>query len=422
MRKVILTRLMLAVATIATNSARAADLPAQNELPDPLVMNDGRKVATPEQWRNERRAELIEMFQKYEYGHLPPKPEKFSATVERVNTNYFGGAATKSEVTLKYGPPDCPPLHVLLIVPNAKKPAPVFVCVNFNGNQAIFPDKEIALTQGWVGKAPGAVSNRMTEAGRGVEADAWAVERTIKRGYAFAGFHMADIEPDRTNATDGTRALYPQDDWGAVAAWAWGFHRVVDYLVTNPAIDPKKIAVMGHSRNGKAAMLAGALDERIAMVFPHQAGCGGTAPSRHTIGSGAAGFGDKVETVKIINAHFPHWFNEEFKTFVDSPEKLPLDQNELVALCAPRPVMFSTAAEDRWSNPPGQFEVLRSASKVYEFLGAGKLEAEKFPEIGKPSLDGALGFYYREGKHANTAEDWAVFLDFADKHFGLRRP
>ncbi len=418
---------MAAIATSAFGAGftGAVDVPEEVALPDPLVLQNGKKVESAEQWRNERRPELVEMFQKYVYGHLPPKPEKMSVTVERVNTNLFDGAATKSEVTLKYGPPDCPPLHLLLVVPNNKKPAPVFLCLNFHGNQAVLKDPDIALATGWQTGTihkNGIVNNHVTDEGRGVEESEWMVERTIKRGYAFATFHNVDIEPDRTNAMEGTRALYPQNDWGAIAAWAWGFHRAVDYLVTNPAIDAKRIAVMGHSRNGKATILAAALDERIAMAFPHQAGCGGTAPSRHTIGSGAAGFPDKVETIKRINTAFPHWFNAEFKKFLDTPEKLPLDQHELLALCAPRPVLYSTAAEDRWANPPGQFEMMKAAGPVYRLLGASGLESEKFPEVNQPSLGGTLGFYFRDGKHATTADDWAVFLDFADKHFGVRSP
>lgn len=416
---VMLTVASIALAACATKFPAVAELPPQPGLPDPLVTQSGKKVATAEQWRNERRPELAAMFQHYMYGHLPTAPEKMSAKVERVNPNYFGGAATKSEVTLKYGPPDCPPLHLLLITPNAKKPAPVFLCLNFHGNQAVLKDPDIALATGWQTGTihkEGVVSNHVTDAGRGVEESEWMVERTIKRGYAFATFHNADIEPDRTNAVEGTRALYPQCDWGAIAAWAWGFHRAVDYLVTNPNIDAKKIAIMGHSRNGKAALLAGALDERIAMVFPHQAGCGGTAPSRHTIGSAAAGYPDKVEAIKRINTSFPHWFNAEFKTFLDTPEKLPFDQHELLALCAPRPVLYSTAVDDRWANPPGQFEMMKAASPVYRLLGATGLDTENFPETNKPSLGGTLGYYHRDGKHATTAEDWAVFLDFADNH------
>jgi hypothetical protein len=179
----------------------------------------------------------------------------------------------------------------------------------------------------------------------------------------------------------------------------------VDYLVTDPDVDGRRIAAVGHSRNGKTALLAAAFDERIALAIPHQAGCGGTAPSRGKIG----------ESVQQINEGFPHWFNGEFKEFNEAPERLPFDQNALVALCAPRAVLFSNAEEDQWANPAGQFEVLRAADPVYRFLGAEGLGAERVPELGK-LLDSRLGYFIRKGKHAMTAEDWGVFLDFADKN------
>src|SRR5207253_6643365 len=165
---------------------------------------------------------------------------------------------------------------------------------------------------------------------------------------------------------EGIRPFLPQSKADAAAgrstatimAWAWGVSRVVDYLVSNRDIDAKRIAVVGHSRLGKAAIVAAAFDERIALAIPHQAGCGGTAPSRGKVG----------ESVTRINTSFPHWFDAEFKNFNDQPERLPFDQNCLVALVAPRPVLFCNATEDTWANPQGQFDVLRAADPVYRLL------------------------------------------------------
>jgi hypothetical protein len=143
------------------------------------------------------------------------------------------------------------------------------------------------------------------------------------------------------------------------------------------------------------------------MAFPHQAGCGGTAPSRGKVG----------ESVKAINDRFPHWFNGEFKTFNSATEQLPFDQHELVALCAPRPVLFSCAEGDQWSNPAGQFEVLQGANPVYQLLGAKGLTATTVPPFGQLADGGRLGYYIREGRHSMTADDWRVFLNFADKQW-----
>src|SRR5205085_5634423 len=142
--------------------------------------------------------------------------------------------------------------------------------------------------------------------------------------------------------------------------WAWGCHRAVDYLLTDKGIDGKRLAVVGHSRLGKTALLAGAFDDRIAVVIPHQSGCGGAGPSRTK--------NPKAETVKRINTSFPHWFCDNFKQFNDDPSKLPFDQHGLVALVAPRPVLFSNAVEDQWANPDGQFDVLKAADPVYRLL------------------------------------------------------
>jgi len=165
-------------------------------------------------------------------------------------------------------------------------------------------------------------------------------------------------------------------------------------------------------RNGKAALVAAAFDERIAMAFAHQAGTGGSAPSRSTVG----------ESVRVINTKFPHWFNGAFKEFNDSPEKLPFDQNCLLALCAPRPVLFSAADEDQWANPAGQLQILKSASAVYEFLGVKGLDPSVRLEVapvqtGSPA--GRLGFFMRHGKHSMLPEDWHAFLAFADAQWGL---
>ena len=167
--------------------------------------------------------------------------------------------------------------------------------------------------------------------------------------------------------------------------------------------------------------MAAAFDERIALAIPHQAGCGGSAPSRARIAIGRA-FNTldtpktkPPETVFNINDKFPHWFNARFKEFNDHPDRLPFDQHCLVALCAPRPVLFTNGRADTWINPAGQFEVLRAAAPVYRFLGAGDFNATELPPDGR-LLDGTLGYFLRPGAHSLTPQDWKAFLDFADRH------
>ena len=401
----------------ADNFPPVAELPANANLPDPLVMLDGRRVKTKEEWFAKRRPELKSLFQYYMYGYAPPAPEKIEAKAERVDPKFFGGKATKQELTISFGPPGTPPIHLLMVTPNHRqRPAPAFVGINFCGNHTLVADKSVALPEVWMPQyCPGCVDNRATDAGRGAQIDVWNLEGSIDRGYAVATFYSGDVDPDKPDFTDGVHPHYlkpgqkepGKHDWGTIAAWAWGVSRAVDYLVTDKEIDAKRIAVVGHSRLGKTALLAAAMDERIAMVIPLQAGCGGTAPSRGKIG----------EPVKRINDVFPHWFNDEFPSFNEQVEKLPFDQNCLVALVAPRPVLFANAVEDEWANPAGQFDVLKAADPVYRFLGAGGLDAKQMPENGK-LVDSTLGYFIRPGKHSMALVDWQAFWNFADKHFG----
>jgi hypothetical protein len=236
------------------------------------------------------------------------------------------------------------------------------------------------------------------------------VEQIIDRGYAFATFHSCDVKPDRPRAEEGiARYLPAQDehgrayDWATLRIWAWAASRVLDYLHTDAAVDARRCAVVGHSRMGKAALLAAAFDPRFALALVLQAGCGGSAPSRSSVG----------ESVRQINLGFPHWFNAEFKRFGAEPARLPFDQHCLAALLAPRPLLFANAQEDTWANPLGQLAVLRAAEPVYQLLAAEGLAPLELPALGELG-GGRLGYFLRGGTHSMTAEDWAAFLRFAD--------
>ena len=407
---------------------KPADLPVNTSLPDPLVMLDGRKVTSREMWFKERRPELIRLFQYYMYGQLPPKPKTLSSEVERVDAAAFDGNATLSEVTLKFGLAEAPTIHLMTVVPNNRtKPAPVVLAINYFGNHTLVHDKKVRLADNWMPeRGAGVVSNRATEVSRGSWADIWRIEDLIARGYALATFYNGDVDPDTANQR-GLQKYFrhedPADDCGSIGAWAWGLQRAVDHLVTEASIDQRRIIVTGHSRMGKAALLAAAFDERIALAIPHQAGCGGSAPSRariaienpyNTLDTART---KPPETVADINDKFPHWFNARFKEFNKRPEKLPFDQNCLVALCAPRPVLFTNGRADTWINPAGQFQVLRDAAPAYRLLNAGDFNAEALPADGQ-LIGGTLGYYLRPGAHSLLKEDWKVFLDFADKHLG----
>jgi hypothetical protein len=406
------------VAMLVASPIPAADfpppdqLPEHNDLPNPLVTFGGKTVSTVEEWEKVRKPELKELFQHYMYGHLPPAPTNESFVVLHEDKAAFGGKAMLREVEIRFdlfGKSNPLPIRLLLVLPNDRKgPVPVFVGPNFTGNYALVTDPKVKLPDAWVmSRDVGAVKNRATDSGRGSATKVWDFEQTVAKGYAVATFYCGDVQPDRPNEKEGMRAILPAgSDTETIATWAWGVHRCVDYLVQCPDVDAKKIAVVGHSRLGKTALLAGAFDDRIAVVMPHQAGCGGTGPSRHD--------DPKAESVKRINTSFPHWFCTNFKEFNDATAKLPFDQNCLVALCAPRPVLLTNATEDEWANPKGQFAVLKAAEPVYKLYGVEGLKADAFPEVGM-LVDSRLGYWIRTGKHSMTPEDWTAFLAYGGK-------
>jgi dienelactone hydrolase len=404
--------LVLFGALLVTLPASSADfpppdkLPSRPGLPDPTVKFDDTKTTNKAEWESQRRPELKQLFEHYMYGRYPAKPEKLSARVLFEDAKALDGKGTLREVEIRFDKPDWPKLYLLIAVPNGKTPAACFVGPNFGGNHLILADDRIHIPESWVpANGPGVTGNKATEAGRGKQPATWPLAEVVGRGYAVATFYCGDIQPDRPNVAEGLRKVLPMtrgsdaaDATATIMSWAWGIHRAVDFLTTDKSIDAKRIAVVGHSRLGKTALLAGAFDDRIAVVIPHQAGCGGTAPSRQN--------DPKAESVARINKSFPHWFCDNFKAFGDDPTKLPFDQNCLVALCAPRPVLFTNAAEDRWANPSGQFEVLKAANPAYKLYGYDGLTAQTMPSADDPLIDSRLGYWIRAGQHSMLPADW----------------
>lgn len=402
-----------------------ADLPANPQPPDLLTMLNGDRIASKADWENKRAPELRLLVQHYEYGVMPPKPARLEAKLIREDKQALGGKGTLREFDVRCTSPDAR-IHLMVVVPNARqKPAPCFLGLNFSGNYALLDDPQIQMPQGYVSdKYAGAPANRAGEAGRGKQIETWAIAQSIDRGYAVASFYNGDVISDKADlAREQLKGFVPPgknpDDPDApatIVTWAWGFSRMIDHLVTDPDIDPKRIAVVGHSRNGKTALLAAAMDARIALAIPSQAGCGGTAPCRMepALAELQANRRPTAETVAVINQSFPHWFCGNFKQFNNAVEKLPFDQHALIALCAPRPVLVSNATEDLWANPAGQFQMLRAADPVYRLASGEGCDAKEMPRVGE-LLNSRLGYYIRAGKHSMTTEDWKVWLDYADK-------
>jgi hypothetical protein len=390
-------------------------------LPDPLVMQDGAKVKDADTWRTKRRPELLELFRTTVYGKSPGRPSGMVCNAFDEDAKTLGGKATRKQVTIFLaGKEDGPSMDLLLYLPNAQKgqPVPAFLILNFGGNQTVNADPAIRLSKVWMREGKGVADNRATEQSRGNASDGYPIDAILDRGYGFATIYYGDIDPDFDDgfkngvhpAFDRFEGERPGDAWGSIAAWAWGLSRALDYLETEPAVDAKRVAVLGHSRLGKTALWAGAEDERFALVISNDSGCGGAALNRRCFG----------ETVARINKSFPHWFCDNFNKYNDKESELPIDQHELIALMAPRPVYVASADADLWADPRGEFLAARNAGPVYRLLGLKGLEVEEMPPLDTPVQTGCIGYHVRTGGHALTAYDWQQYLNFADKHLAKK--
>jgi len=386
-------------------------------LPDPLIKLDGTAVDTADQWQ-ERRAELVKLFEEQVYGRAPVGAlEGMRFETRTTIEGFLGGKATLNEVRVWFsGKDEDPWMDILLVVPNRAADAPVgcFLGLNFGGNHTVHADPRITLSPSWMRPKERLVKDhRALEAGRGASAGRWPVEAIIDRGYALATIYYGDIDPDYDDGFEnGVHALFDskpaEDEWGSIATWAWGLSRALDYLQTDGRIDAYRVAVLGHSRLGKTSLWAGATDPRFGLVISNDSGCGGAALSRRAFG----------ETVKRINTSFPHWFCDNFQAYNDKEDDLPVDQHELIALMAPRPVYVASATGDEWADPKGEFLSAKLAEPVYEILGhKDALGVDQQPEPDHPVGD-RIGYHLRTGKHDLTLYDWERYMDFADRHFG----
>ncbi len=418
---------ILALSCLAAFVAGSGDLRGQEanydeskvpayELPELLKFEDGTPVRTAEQWPKRRR-ELLDLFAEHVYGHTPEKAEstRLKVDVTLAVTDFLGGKASMKEVRLSFPDmADGPALHLLVIAPKKAmgEPVPAFLGLNFRGNHTIHPDTRITLSESWM--RPDAdgrvVDHRATEKSRGASAGRWPVEMIVDRGYALATMYYGDIDPDFDDGFEnGIHAVFgapKENEWGSIGAWAWGLSRALDYLELDAQIDGSRVAVLGHSRLGKTSLWAGARDERFAMVISNDSGCGGAALSRREFG----------ETVRRINTSFPHWFNDRFPAYNDNLASLPVDQHQLIALMAPRPVCVASAVEDEWADPRGEFLSAKLAGPAWELFGKEGVGVEEMPAVDKP-VGETISYHIRTGKHDVTDFDWKRYLDFADRHF-----
>ena len=361
-------------------------------LPDPLQTEAGG-ISTREHW-TKRRTEIRELFRQHVYGRSPGPPEQLTFEPLETDSAAMGGAATLKRVAVvarNRGREHR--FELTLFLPNAVHgPARVFLLLN---------------------NRP--VSN--TDPTRKERSGFWPAEDVIARGYGIAAVQNNQIAPDdRHTFRDGAMRLFetdvteprPDDAWGALAAWAWGASRAMDYFVTDPRVSAAHVALVGHSRGGKAALWAGAEDERFALVVSNESGEGGAALTRRNYG----------ETLARITKTFPHWFAASYNRFVGREQTLPVDQHMLLALIAPRALYVASAAEDLWADPRGEFLSQVHASPVYALFGHPELREQEMPPVDRPLVAGPRGYHVRTGTHNLTPFDWTCFMDFADKVWG----
>jgi len=327
-------------------------------LPDPFVYEDGSPVTHPGAWPHRRRA-LLERLVEIEYGGLPPVPSRLE--LECLDTSQprrFGAGTRDTRYRLVHGEAPACQFHLDLLRPATEAAAPVILtgdgCWRY-------------------------VSDALRRA-------------ILDRGWALASFNRTEIAADlpETCRDHGLYRAHPEGGFGAIAAWAWGYHRALDALERVEGIDAARVVITGHSRGGKTVLLAGATDERIALTAPNASGCGGTGSFRYQ--------GPGCESLQQITTRFPHWFGPDFPAYAGREIELGFDQHALIGAVAPRPFLNTSAWGDTWANPRGTWQNLRAAREIYRFLGV--------PE--------RLGWFFRPGRHDHAHEDWIRLLEFAE--------
>jgi hypothetical protein len=382
-------------------------------LPNPLVMSDGRPVRDAQTWLTRRRPEILALFQSEVYGKAPGRPVDESFEVFDNDPHALGGKAVRKQISVHLGAVEnAPKIDILLYLPaKAVKPVPVFLCFSFYPLQRVMDDPGIRLQDEWDRY------HQIHHPGRMRQKSPWfQIEETLDRGYGFAAIYYQQIDPDFAGALRyGVRSAYLEpgqsdvrpDQWGTIAAWAWGASRAMDYLQTDPQVDHGRIAIMGHSRLGKTALWVGATDERFALVFPCSSGRGGASLARRNFG----------ESVGDLNQHYAYQFCDNYCKYGRHVTDLPVDTHELIGLVAPRPIYLATASLDLHSDPRGEFDAAVAAGPIYRLLGKQDLGTDVMPPVDTPIMLGDIGFHCRAGRHEVTAWDWKQILAFADRKF-----
>lgn len=358
-------------------------------LPDVLKANNGSVVKSKKEWEQLRRPEVLNLFEDNVYGQLPKDFDSIRFKVIHQDAQAINGSATLKEVAITvYRNRHSVAIDLTLFTPNRNVPAPAFLLINNRGKENTDPTRK-------------------------TKSEFWPVEMAIDSGYAMAAIHVSDLAPDNKDSfMNGVLRLYPEqlkaaNGMRAIGAWAWGASRVMDYFLQDKNINASQVAIIGHSRGGKASLWTSAQDQRFAMCVSNNSGNTGAALSRRKFG----------ETVEVINNGFPHWFTTNYKRYNNNEDSLPVDQHMLIALTAPRPLYATNATEDLWADPKGTYLALKNAEPVYALYRLRSMLPDGMPAMNTPIIDLPLAYHLRQGIHNLTAYDWQQFISFANKCF-----
>lgn len=397
------------VAGIAVNYDEA--LTGTYTLPDPLVLADGTPVRDAKTWTATRRPEIVRLLEEQQFGRSPGRPADLRFEVFDQGTPAMNGTAIRRQVTIVFSSgPGAPTADLLVYLPaNARGPVPLLLTINFSANSAVVDDPGIRPGTVWDREKKVRVPATPRPQGR------IDIAPFLAQGIGVAMMYYGDIEPDvaeglphgiRKHFLKPGQAQPAPDEWGTIAAWAWGLSRAMDYLETDSAVDARRVAIMGVSRLGKTVLWAGARDTRFAMVIASCSGESGAALSRRTYG----------ETVKHMTVRYGYQFAANYARYGDRVETLPVDGHMLVASIAPRPLLLQTGDTDFWSDPKGEFLAAVAAGPVYTLLGANALGTSEMPTAGTPIFQ-TLGYVMHAGGHGTMPSDWPLFLQFMRMHF-----
>ncbi|HUS00654.1 MAG TPA: hypothetical protein VMY77_02950 [Chitinophagaceae bacterium] len=402
-------------------------------LPDLLVADNGKVINTSKEWETIQRPAILKKFTKNVYGKVPGKPKDIHFKTTYLNNNALNGKATRKEITIYFKKGEKgPSMNVLLYLPNnVKSRVPVFIGLNFTGNHSTQFDSTITITDSWkrINASNTAVLKnewpyrsgfkrviRNKKAIRGEEVHRWPIEEIIDNGYGVATAYYEDLEPDHPEGwQSGVRSTLQHElnikseEWASISVWAWGLSRIMDYLENDDRVNAKQVVVTGLSRLGKAALWAGANDQRFAIVVSADSGEGGAALSRRDFG----------ETIELINRVNPHWYIKKYKSYNFAVDKLPVDHHMLIALSAPRPVYIASAILDRSADPKGEFLSGKFAGPAYALYGKKGVGVEEQPPVDTP-VGETIGYHVRTGEHDILLYDWIQFIHFANRHFGYQ--